>query len=141
MSPPSEPTSTPDRARRLLRLYLEQRGSSSQEVARGLGTPTDQVTARLSGSDPVSLDWVEQVLKLLGVPPGEFFARLYSDEPLASASSEPGDPQLAPAIETESEEVLHRDEVEGLVHEARSLIRGATRMVEARARAEEESGV
>lgn len=141
MSVPSNSDSTPDRARRLLAFYMDQRGSTLQAVATALGTAPEQVAARLRGSDAVSLAWVEEVLKVLEVPPGEFFSRLYSGETLeAPGSKGPGQEGAAaasPDSAEATEEILHRDEVEGLVREARSLIRGAARMVEARAQADD----
>jgi len=137
MGAPGDASSAPDRARRLLRLYLEQRGTGLQQLAVGLRAPAEEVAGRLNGSDPIDLDWVEKVLAVLGVPPGEFFTRLYGDEPL---DGDPSPDLDTPTVKPESEsEVLHRDEVEGLVDEARALIRGATRMAEARAKADRES--
>lgn len=132
----SGPSSSQERVRRLLRLYMRSRRATLQQVASGLRIPVEEIAGRLDGGDPVDLDWVERVLKVLDVPPGEFFARLYSDEPL---SSEPGD-GATPTVRPETEdEILGREEVEGLVREARSLIQGATRMIEARERADRES--
>lgn len=103
---------------------------SVRHVAQELQTPTEEVERRLHGGDPVSLEWVEQVLEVLQVAPGEFFGRLYRDE----------EPREATPLGPETEdEVLTRDEVEGLVTEARSLIRGATRMIEAREHVDRET--
>lgn len=136
MGTPTDASSAPDRARRLLRLYVEQREISLQHLASRLKAPAEEVAGRLNGSDPIHLDWVEKVLAALGVSPGEFFARLYSDEPIEGDR----DSEASTTVRPESEsEVLHRDEVEGLVREARALIRGATRMAEARAQADQES--
>lgn len=115
---------------------MRSRQASLEQVASGLGSPVEEIAGRLEGTDPIRLDWVEQVLKVLDVAPGEFFARLYSDEPLsaregiADAGTVPPEP---------AEEILNREEVEGLVREARSLIQGATRMIEARERADRET--
>jgi len=132
----SGPPSRPDRARRLLQQYIEERGASLQQIARELGTPVEEVTRRLQDGDPVSLEWVEQVLRALEVAPGEFFGRLYSDEPAGRDEPAEATP-LGPETE---DEVLTRDEVEGLVTEARSLVRGAMRMIEARERVDRETG-
>jgi hypothetical protein len=52
------------------------------------------------------------------------------------------EPQPAPEPEADPdpEEVFTREEVEALVAEVRALIRGATRMIEARELAREEAG-
>jgi hypothetical protein len=136
MSTPTEPISSQERARRLLKLYMDARGANLQQVASGLGVPAEEVAGRLLGSDPVRLDWVERVLRVLEVSPGEFFARLYGDEPLSGEEPAVGGTTVRPETE---EEILSREEVEGLVSEARSLIQGATRMIEARERADRES--
>lgn len=136
MSASSDPFSSKDRARRLLKIYMQARKTSLQQVATGLESPVEEIAGRLDGREPIRLDWVEQVLKILDVPPGEFFARLYSDEPLSAGEEASSD--ATPPPDT-GEEILNREEVEGLVTEARSLIQGATRMIEARERADREA--
>lgn len=115
---------------------MESRKVTAHRVASGLAVPVEEIAGRLEGSDPIRLDWVERVLQILDVPPGEFFARLYSEEPLSAE-----EPTVeAETVRPESEhEILSREEVEGLVEEARSLIQGATRMIEARESADRES--
>ena len=136
MSASTDPSPSKDRARRLLKIYMHSRKATLDQVASGLDSPVKEIARRLDGGEPIRLDWVERVLRVLDVPPGEFFARLYSDEPLAEGETTfDADPGGRPETK---DEILHREEVEGLVEEARSLIRGATRMSEARERADRE---
>jgi len=115
---------------------MESRKVTAPQVASGLGVPVEEIAGRLEGTDPIRLDWVERVLQVLDVSPGEFFARLYGEEPLSG-----DEPTVeAETVGPESEhEILSREEVEGLVEEARSLIQGASRMIEARESADRES--
>lgn len=152
-----------ERARRLLGTYLEGQGLTVEDLAARLRRPLSAVQDRLSGRTALDLEWLDKALAALEVAPLEFFGRLYAPEEIPEAdaggagevppSAAPGslpvreggsrpEPQPVPEPEADPdpEEVFTREEVEALVAEVRALIRGATRMIEARELAREEAG-
>lgn len=146
-----------EKARRLLGSYLARQGLAAGDLAARLGQPVSAVEARLTGEAALDLDWLDLALSALEVPPLDFFGRLYAREetPQAASADTGGEPSAAPISPAPSskalpdskpdsdpdpEEMFTREEVEALVAEVRSLIRGATRMIEARELAREEAG-
>lgn len=131
-------TSPLHRARRLLGQYMEKQGVKREDLARDLGDSVRDVEARLAGSRTLDLEWLDAALAVLAVDPAEFFGRLYQ-----GADAAPGDDPAAPEGDlpaNREEEILTREEVEALVVEVRALIRGSSRMIEARRQAAEQQG-
>lgn len=116
------PSPSPDdRARELLRAWMERRGTTVAEIARSLGRPRGDVEGWLFGGEPLSLERVEEVLAAIGVAPEEFFARLYRRGPAEAGAVGAAGPEPAGG----EDGALGRQEVEELVEEARTLIREA----------------
>jgi hypothetical protein len=79
----------------------------------------------LAGERPLLLEWLERALAVLGVDPLEFFSELYA----------------TPGLRREgTDEVPAREEVDAVLSEVRSLLRGASRMTEAYRKLDEDEG-
>jgi transcriptional regulator with XRE-family HTH domain len=122
------------RAATLLQRLLAERGARAFEVASVLGVAAAEVDRLLAGAGPLDLARLERVLGALGVPPGEFFARLYG-EPAAPPAAGEAAPAAAepPPPARPVDEPVDRREVEALLVELRGMIDGMIRLLDAEA--------
>jgi hypothetical protein len=134
-----------ERAGRLLRRLIIERGSSSAEVADTLGVARAELDTLLSGRGRLDLARLERVLALLGEPPAGFFERLYAAPPGGRAGSPPppsaatqppsaitpADPAPSADPSPAADASIPRQEVEGLLRDLKSMIDGTLRMLDA----------
>lgn len=120
-----------ERAAALLRTWIAEQGATPATVAAELGIEPAAVERMVSGREPVELARLERVLGVLGVAPGEFFARLYG-----AAAAAPPAAAAAPVAAGDPpgdrpEQPISRREVEEVVASLRSMIDGMARMLDA----------
>lgn len=128
------------RAAALLRRLLDERGTTVDGLARRLGASGDGLRRMLAGEDDIELDRLDAVLTALDVGPAEFFGRLYGSPEDVSEASRTEDATKAGAASPAGadtdrlgpeDEPITRQEVEEVLGELRSTIRGMVRLIDA----------
>lgn len=64
---------------RRLKLYLKEKGISQTSVAKRIGMEMKAFNAVLNGHAHLKADTLEQVCKVIGASPGDFFAHNFQE--------------------------------------------------------------